>query len=134
MPFSPGDYFLFDARASCATHRVVPVRRAGLRLVRMYEEEYREPPISEAAYRVYALLDFHGGTMRIGPLLRESQLEPEAFIAAINELCDRCRISITWRPPATPADAELPRPLADARRVTITRFGRRRLRYTSVAM
>jgi hypothetical protein len=59
--------------------------------------------------------------MRIGQLLRDCGLDFEALTAAANQLAERRRINIEWRPPALPPG--LPERVREVARPT-TRFGR----------
>jgi hypothetical protein len=82
---------------------------------------------SHQARYVFAYLHQRGGSMRLGPLLRQLRIEPATFIAAVNELVERYWIAIVWHkaPQGTPDDE--PRPFTDIDRLVTTRFGRKKV-------
>jgi len=86
------------------------------------------PHASREARYVFAYLHRRGGSLRLGPLLRVLGIEPRTFADAVNELNERCWITIVWHEAGTPDDA--PRPLTDIYRLCATRFGRRKYRST----
>ena len=86
------------------------------------------PNASREARYVFAYLHRRGGSQRLGPLLRVLGIEPRTFADAVNELNERCWITIVWRKAGTPDDE--PRPLTDIYRLCTTRFGRRKYRST----
>jgi hypothetical protein len=96
------------------------------------QNENREPPISRNGYRVYGLLGRRGGVLRLRPLRRDSGLDDGQIRAAINELTDRYRITITWRKSVSTYDPDRRRVLADIERITLTRLGRALLWRTAI--
>jgi hypothetical protein len=81
------------------------------------------PPFSREALYLFGFLRRHGGSMRLGPLLRHVGLDTNTLIAAINELSARHWIRIFWRKSAA-AFGDDDRPLTDIDRIATTRFGR----------
>ena len=79
---------------------------------------------SHAARCVFACLRRRGGSMRIGPLLQQSRLSPDALAAAVNELAQRSWVSIVWRNPRARLPDGLPERFREVDRVTTTVFGR----------
>jgi hypothetical protein len=96
------------------------------------QSEDREPPISRIGYRVYGLLGRRGGVLRLRPLMRDSGLDDPQIRAAINELTDRYRITVTWRKSVSTSDPTRRRVLADVERITLTRLGRNLLWRTAI--
>jgi len=82
------------------------------------------PPFSRAAYNLYIHLSRRTGCMRLRPLLRDERFTREDLCVAINELAERCRITITLRPPRDRTEAGL----ADIDRITVTTLGRSQVR------
>ena len=62
--------------------------------------------------------------MRIGPLVRWSNLEPDDLAAAVNELAERCWVEVTWRTPRSRLPDGLPERFREVQRITTTPFGR----------
>jgi hypothetical protein len=89
------------------------------------DDDRRPPPFSYHAHQVFGFLDRHGGSVRIGPLLRWSRLSSDDLAAAVNELAQRHWVKITWRnrPRAHLPDG-LPERFRAVDRVTTTGFGR----------
>ncbi len=94
------------------------------------DDDDRPPPFSPDALRLMDLLMRRGGTMRIGPLLEACGLTSDALVAAVNELAERCWVSIVWRGPDARRPETLPARFREANRIVTTRFGRYRCRVT----
>jgi hypothetical protein len=86
-------------------------------------------PSSEARC-VFAYLRRHGGSLRLGPLLRGLDMDRRVVLDAINELSERYWITVVWRKAAPGTAGEDARPLTDVHRLCSTRFGRRKYRST----
>ena len=82
------------------------------------------PPLSSNALYVFGYLQRHGGSMRIGPLVRHCGLDLDALAAAVNELSERRWVAIGRRRPRTVMPPDLPERCREVERVTTTRFGR----------
>ena len=95
-------------------------------------EDWRIPPLSPEAIRVYAILDLRGRCMRVRPLMQQACLDGHAFVDAVNELQTRCWVTITWRQRPEHTDHDASRPLSDAEHITATKFGRMRYPQTSM--
>jgi hypothetical protein len=81
-------------------------------------------PFSRDALYLFAVLDRHGGTLRMRPLLTAAGLADGALGAAINELAERSWVKVTWRAPHQPPPAGVPERFREVERVTTTSFGR----------
>jgi hypothetical protein len=88
----------------------------------MPDNDRQPPPFVKTA--LMWLLARHGGSLRIGPLHSHANLPVEELCAALNELAERRWVEVTWR--RTPC-GRLPERLRPVERITITRFGRRRM-------
>jgi hypothetical protein len=85
---------------------------------------------------IFAFLHRRGGSVRIGPLLRNLGLDQRIVLEAVYELSERYWITIVWRetaprpvsgPASCGADEEAC-PLTDMHRLCTTPFGRRKYR------
>jgi hypothetical protein len=88
----------------------------------MYEPD--DPLPLFARTNVMWALARHGGSLRIGPLLKLSGLSVDDLCAVLNELAQRRWLKVAWR--RNPC-LRLPERLARVDRVTATRFGRSRM-------
>jgi hypothetical protein len=95
-------------------------------------DDRRPPPPSRNARHLFGFLLRHAGSMRIAPLLRSPGLAPDELAAAIDELCERCWLEVTWRKPRALPRPGLPDRFRAVDRVTTTRFGRWRYAHTWV--
>jgi 8-oxo-dGTP pyrophosphatase MutT (NUDIX family) len=89
-----------------------------------HEPTPAEPFASEAPHRVLCCLSRHGGSMRIGPLVRHCSLDGDGLVEAINELYERRWVNISWRKARATMPPDLPNRLRRVERITTTRFGR----------
>jgi hypothetical protein len=87
-------------------------------------DRWYPPPFSTHALNLFGFLERHGGTVRIGPLLRHSGLDAETLTAAINELAERCWVKIVRRPARASLPPGLPERFRAVERVATTGFGR----------
>ena len=71
----------------------------------MRNEPYSAPPFSSTALYIFSRLLRRGGSMRIGPLLRDLKLDDSQFADATNELHERGWIRATWRKDGAPLPA-----------------------------
>ena len=76
------------------------------------------------AHHVLGYLVRHGGSMRIGPLVRHCGLDIDALAAAINELAERRWVKISFRTPRKVLPPDLPERCRRVDRITTTRYGR----------
>ena len=90
----------------------------------MRNEPYSAPPFSSTALYIFSRLLRRGGSMRIGPLLRDLKLDDSQFADATNELHERGWIRVTWRKDGAPLPDNIPARFARCKRITTTRFGR----------
>jgi hypothetical protein len=96
----------------------------------MQDDSWLPPPFSRDALFVFGLLDRHGGTMRVLPLLQASHLQPAELADAVNELMARGWVKIVWRHPRARLPDGLPERFRKVERVTTTAFGRWRFPVT----
>ena len=76
----------------------------------MRNEPLSAPPFSSTALYIFGRLLRRGGSMRIGPLLRDLKLDDTQFADATNELQERGWIRVTWRKDGAPPSREHPGP------------------------
>jgi hypothetical protein len=88
----------------------------------MYEPD--DPLPLFARTNVMWALARHGGSLRIGPLLKLSGLSVDDLCAVLNELAERRWLKVARRRNPCP---RLPKRLAPVDRITATRFGRSRM-------
>jgi hypothetical protein len=93
-----------------------------------------EPPESllptREGMQIMRLLDKHGNSMRLKPLLRALDMDTGAFVAAANDLKERYWITLVWRK-APPGMGEVEsRPHTEIDRLVVTWFGRLKYRKT----
>ena len=80
--------------------------------------------------QIMRLLDKHGNSMRLKPLLRSLDMDTRVFIDAVNDLKERYWISIEWRKAPPGAKEVERRPHTDIDRLVVTWFGRFKYRKT----
>jgi hypothetical protein len=86
--------------------------------------------LADEARHVLGYLKRHGGSVRIGPLVRHCGLDCDALAAAINELAERRWVKIGFRKPRKVMPPDLPERCRAVDRITTTRFGRWRYSVT----
>ena len=96
----------------------------------MRNEPLYIPPFSTTALYIFGHLRRRGGSMRIGPLLRDLKLDDTQFADATNELQERGWIKVTWRKDGAPLPDNIPARFARCKRITTTSFGRWRYSVT----
>jgi hypothetical protein len=89
-----------------------------------HEPTPAEPFASEAPRHVLDCLSCHGGSLRIGPLVRHCALDGDALVEALKELYERRWVNISWHKPRATMPPGVPERLRKVDRVTTTRFGR----------
>jgi hypothetical protein len=95
-----------------------------------YEPTPARPFATDAPRYVLVCLSRHGGSMRIGPLVRQCGLAGDALVEALKELYERRWVTVAWRKPRATVPPGLPERLREVDRVTTTRFGRWRFSVT----
>ena len=90
----------------------------------MHDNPWRAPRLSYNAWSLMELLLRRGGGMRMGPLLRASDMSHDNLALAIKELAERWWIEIAWRGPSARRPCALPDRFRPVRRVATTRIGR----------
>jgi hypothetical protein len=96
----------------------------------MTHDPMDSPHASGPARCVFAYIHRHGGTVRMGPLLRGLGMDQRIFVDAVNELVDRYWIKIVCRKAADAAPDDEARLITDIERLVTTRYGRHRYRST----
>jgi hypothetical protein len=96
----------------------------------MTENPTQVAAFASQARHVLACLKRHGGSVRIGPLVRHCGLDLDALAAAVNELAERRWVKISFRKPRKVMPPDLPERCRAVDRVTTTRYGRWRYSVT----
>jgi len=85
---------------------------------------------SKEARYLFSYILRRGGSVRIGPLMRDVGMDKRQLVDAATELVERYWIVSTWRKLAPGVPKEETRPIEELDRLTTTRFGRRKYRTT----
>jgi hypothetical protein len=80
--------------------------------------------LTGAARHLLGHLKRHGGSLRIGPLVRHCGLDFDVLAAAINQLAARRWVKIAFRRPRAQMPLDLPERCRPVERITLTRVGR----------